>query len=97
MLEDVIGVKRGNLDMVVITDSKSLEAADHTTSRTKDKRCNVDMAGLRQGIERKEFVVLWQEGAVMLADALTKKGANPELLRCVIENGECGLIIKKGQ
>ena len=36
--EDILGMKRGHLDMVVITDSKSLREAVETTGRIKDKR-----------------------------------------------------------
>ena len=51
----------------------------------------VDIAALRQGMERDEYVVAWKSGAEQLADPLTKKGARKDGLRDVMESGQCGL------
>ena len=51
----------------------------------------MDIAALRQGMERDEYVVAWKSGAEQLADPLTKKGARKDGLRDVMESGQCGL------
>ena len=85
-------MKEGGLDLVVVSDSKSLCEALSTTGNIKDRRCRIDMAALRQGIEKGDYTMAWQSGTEMLADPLTKKGANPHGLRQVIEEGEGELV-----
>ena len=83
--------------MAVVTDSKSLEDAVQKTGYMKDKRCMVDIAALRQGMDEGEYVVCWRPGDEMLADPLTKARANKEALRDVLSSGECGVTFTRSK
>ena len=95
LLEEIIGLEQGDLTLAAVTDSKSLEDAVTGSGVMKDKRCMIDMAALRQGLERKEYVVAWRSGSEQLADSLTKRGASGEALRNVLESGNCGLVFSR--
>ena len=81
--------------MAVVTDSKSLEEAVKGTGQIKDKRCAVDVAALRQEVDRGEYFMCWQAGAEQLADPLTKTRADKAGLREVIQSGQCGIVFKR--
>ena len=52
------------------------------------KRVRIDLASIKQMVEKKEVVkVQWNNHKVQLADVFTKKGANSELLGSVLETG----------
>ena len=93
LYEDIMGEKRGTIEMVAVTDSKSLFETMHKSTGIRDKRCLVDLSALRQGLEEEVFKVAWQKGAYQLADSLTKHVANTELLRQVFREGNCGVEI----
>ena len=55
----------------------------------------MDMAALRQGLERHEYLVAWQAGTEQLADPLTKRGADVEALKSVFMIGESDVIFNR--
>ena len=77
--------------IVGITDCKSLY--DHVTSMSsvsgvQDKRVSVDIAIIKQSMERAGLQVRWCPTELMVCDALTKDKADPaDLLRAVISVG----------
>ena len=68
-----------------VTDSKSLYDTLRTTNVTKDLRLRVDIARLREMIEKEEIDVSWVEGKYQLADSMTKGTASPNRLLDVLE------------
>jgi len=68
-----------------VTDSKSLYDTLRTTNVTKDLRLRVDIARLREKIEKEEIDVSWVEGKYQLADSMTKGTASPNRLLDVLE------------
>ena len=58
-----------------ITDSKSLVENLKSTKAVSDKRLRVDVARLRQMIDRNEVCLHWVEGCNQIADSLKKHGA----------------------
>ena len=74
-----------------VTDCKSLY--DHLTSLSavsgvQDKRVSVDLAIIKQSMERVGLVVRWCPTELMICDALTKDKADPaDLLRAVLDLG----------
>ena len=58
------------------TDSKSLVENIASTKVVSDRRLRVDVARLRQMIERSEVDLHWVEGSDQIADSLTKRGAS---------------------
>ena len=77
--------------IVGVTDCKSLY--DHlksvsSLSGVQDKRVCVDMAIIKQSIERAGLQVRWCPTELMVCDALTKDKADPaDLLRAILELG----------
>ena len=69
-----------------VTDNKSLHETLKTTTTLSDKRLRVDIARLRQMVERKEIDVTWVEGNRQIADSLTKRGASSQRLLEVLQN-----------
>ena len=47
-----------------------------STKVVSDKRLRVDVACLRQMVERKEVCLHWVKGCDQIADSLTKRGAS---------------------
>ena len=77
--------------IVGITDCKSLY--DHVTSMSsvagvQDKRVSVDLAIIKQSIDRAGLLIRWCPTELMVCDALTKDKADPaDLLRAILEIG----------
>ena len=70
----------------LIVDNKSLHDAVHTTNVLAEKRLLIDMAALRELVEKKELVVKWVPTEKQLADVLTKQGASKDKLMLALKN-----------
>ena len=76
------------MNIICKTDSMGLYKALYSTKCVQDKRLRVDMARLRQMIERREITqVEWVESSKQLADCLTKKTASSQSLLNVLKRG----------
>ena len=76
------------MNIICKTDSMGLYKALYSTKCVQDKRLRVDMARLRQMIERREITqVEWVESSKQLADCLTKKTASSQSLLNVLNKG----------
>ena len=53
LIEGILGINKGGLDLVAVTDSNSLREA----LQYKDRRWRIDIAALRQGMENEEFTL----------------------------------------
>ena len=82
----------GKVPVFGITDCKSLHDAVHSVSspsKVEDKRVAIDLAIIRQAVERTGMKVRWCPTELMLADSLTKDSADPaDLLRAALQCGE---------
>ena len=59
-----------------------------SVSGVQDKRVCVDIAIIKQSMERAELLVRWVPTELMICDALTKDRADPaDLLRAVLKLG----------
>ena len=58
-----------------LTDNKSLKDTLYSTHIVEDPRLRVDIARIREMIERKELDVVWIRKEKQLADVATKMGA----------------------
>ena len=76
------------LDVVCITDCKSLFDAIHTTNTLEDKGLRIPVACLRQRVTAGEMRVRWIGTKHQIADCLTKAGASASLLRNVLSTGK---------
>ena len=85
ILNEMLGLK---IEISVFnTDNMSLVDAIHSTKPTEEKRLRVDIAGIKESVEKKEFEIRWIKKEQQLADVLTKQGADNHLLLDVLRNG----------
>ena len=84
VVEEVLGGRLPPVDLLV--DNKSLHEAAYTTNVLTEKRLLVDMAALRQAVEKNELTIKWVPNGDQLADVLTKQGASKEKLMQVLAN-----------
>ena len=73
---------------VVRTDNKSLYDNINSTKAAEEKRLRVDIAAIRESVERREINVEWIESSQQLADVLTKQGANNRNLLNVLRKSK---------
>jgi hypothetical protein len=76
---------------VLLTDAKSvydaLSKPTSTAVAAKDKRTAIDLAIIRNDLQRSNSLVRWIEGTVQLADSLTKD-MQPDLFRATMRRGD---------
>ena len=82
---EIYGVDK--IPITCMTDNKNLYDAAHTTKTVVDARLRVDMAIVRQMIDRREVVIRWIETEKQLADCLTKQGASGFKLQQALTHG----------
>ena len=84
-LEDVL--KRNLPAIKLQVDSKSLFDASSTTNVIADKRLMIDMAALREMVERGQVIMNWVGTEKQVADVLTKAGVKKRKLTDVLSAG----------
>merc|ERR1712030_111699 len=85
VVEEVLG--RHLPPIKIYVDNKSLYDAVGTTNALAQKSLRVDMASLRQMLDRNELSMQWIPADQQLADVLTKQGVNKDMLRDVLSRG----------
>ena len=88
-IETVFMCKLPPIDVYV--DNKSLYDSVQTTNSLAEKRLMVDMAALREMVEKKEICMHWVPTDKQLADVLTKQGVNKEKLVNALVSGKINL------
>ena len=73
--------------ITLYVDNKSLHDAVQTTNVLTERRLLIDMAALREMVDRQELVVKWLTTENQLADVLTKQGVNKQKLISVLTSG----------
>ena len=85
LLSEMLYEGRKPIKIIAKTDSKGLHSALYSTKAVQDKRLRVDIASLKEMLERQELdQVCWIESSDQLADCLTKKTASSESLLNVL-------------
>ena len=81
LLSEMLYEGKKQIKIIAKTDSKGLHSALYSTKAVQDKRLRVDIASLREMLERRELdQVCWIQSSDQLADCLTKKTASSEAL-----------------
>ena len=62
----------------------------YSTKAVEEKRLCVEIAALRESVERKEIKVEWIRTKDQIADVFTKQGADNRLILDVLRNGLIG-------
>ena len=79
--------EKNTREIDIFTDNKSLYDAVGTSNLVVEKRLRVDIAALREMLEKDNVNFKWVESSHQLADALTKKGASKRNLLDVLSSG----------
>ena len=79
-----------NVDVPIIcyTDNHSLFEAAYSNKAAEDKRLRVDIAIVREMVQRKEASVKWIEWKYQLADSLTERGVDSSKLLDTLRYGK---------
>ena len=79
LIAEMTGASR--MKIHCFTDCKSLFDNLQTYHKVEDRRTRIDMACIRDMVEKQEIQVHWLDTENQIADALTKKGASTKMLR----------------
>ena len=72
---------------IIKTDSKSLQQIVNSTTGVEEKRLRVEIAAIRENIERGNVQIDWVSTKGQLADVFTKKGVDNKSLLYVLKKG----------
>ena len=87
MLE-ALKAKPNSILIVAHTDSNNLVKALNSTSLVSDQRLRINIGALKQIISEDNVRVEWISAQEMLADSLTKKGADMSRLMAALQYGD---------
>ena len=83
--EEILG-EEGIANIIVYTDSKSLETALKTAGSIKNRMLRIDLAQIREKIEKGMIkMIQWIDGEKQLADSLTKREANRKVIMAEVQ------------
>ena len=85
---EIVTGKESMIPIHCMTDNKSLFDASQTTNLISDKRLQVEIASIRQMIERNEIQIKWITSSEQIADCLTKNGASSDRLCRVLNHAK---------
>ena len=77
-------VMRSNIDLHIITDSKSLVENIVSAKPMKNKKMNLDMAPLREDFDSGDFALHHVPAEIQLADVFTKKSGKTEVAQRIL-------------
>ena len=74
-----------------VTDSKGKHDHFHneTTGPSEDRKSAIDLAIVKEDLQRPRMFLLWVDGKAQVADALTKLHGDGDLLRAVAKHSRC--------
>ena len=87
MLAEILGINILKIPIRVYTDSDNLYQAVYSTKFVDDKKLRLDIAQIQEAVSEENVQVNWIKAEEMLADCLTKKGVNGDLLMEALETG----------
>ena len=87
LISDILFDGERKLAVDCYTDSRSLTDAVKTSNTLEEKRLLIDLASLREAINRNEISVTWIESKSNLANPLTKRTASSRCLLDVVQKG----------
>ena len=88
LLMEILNLQSSVFPIIAFTDSKSLTEAVKSTKMVDDKRLRIDIAAIKQSPKDEDVELRWCPGAMQLANCLTKRGAQSNLLLEVLQTGK---------
>ena len=87
ILSEALRVKPASIPIVSYVDNNDLYKSLHSTTLVSDKKLRIYIASIKQTMSEGNVSVLWLQSSEMIADGLTKKGADTSKLMAVIRSG----------
>ena len=81
-------MKASSIPIFSYVDNNDLHNALHSTTLVSNKKLRIDIAAIKQTMTEENVSVYWMPSTEMLADCLTKKGADTRKLLSVIQHGQ---------
>ena len=88
ILAEAMKVKASSIPIFSYVDNNDLHNALHSTTLVSNKKLRIDIAAIKQTMTEENVSVYWMPSTEMLADCLTKKGADTRKLLSVIQHGQ---------
>ena len=93
LLGEIFGEMACQIPVNLYTDSKNVQRAVYSTSMVEDPRLRLDIACLRESLEKGEVSTLKRVvSKEMLANCLTKQGASSKALMTVLRSGYLKIV-----
>lgn len=87
LLKEILSSSTGDIPINCFTDNYSLFQTAHSTTSISDKRLRIELAILREALNREDVTLSWVKSQEQLADCLTKKGCDDQRLIARITHG----------
>ena len=81
-------MKPSSIPIFSYVDNNDLYTSLHSTTLVSDKKLRIDIAAIKQTMSEENVSVYWLRSSEMIADCLTKKGADSSKLLSVIQQGK---------
>ena len=88
VLAEITDVDMFKIPIRAYVDSRNLYEAVFSTKFVEDKKLRCDIAQIQESVQKEKVDLRWTQAGSMLADCLTKKGANPDPLLEVLRTGK---------
>ena len=85
---EALKMRTEDIPIIAYTDSNNVVKAIHSTTLVSDRKLRIDIGAIKQSITEENVTVKWMPTAHMLADGLTKKGADVRKLSSVLQHGK---------
>ena len=88
ILAEAFRMKPTSIPIFSYVDNNDLYTSLHSTTLVSDKKLRIDIAAIKQTMSEENVSVYWLRSSEMIADCLTKKGADSSKLLSVIRQGK---------
>ena len=92
LLCELLGDVAKGIKVKSITDSRSLKKNLAGTALVADKMLRIDIASIKQMLERNSISITWTDGKQMIADALSKRQSSKDLLIKSLSSGHLDFV-----
>ena len=87
ILAGILNIDQLKIPITSYIDSRNLYDAVFSTKMVEDKKLRCDIAQIAESLEKEKVVLKWIPGQQMVADCLTKRGANCLNLMNIMKTG----------
>ena len=89
LLKELLNVNNFDLPILAFVDNKNLVESIYSTSLVKNNRLRIDIGVIKEKVKTKVVKsVSWYPGSIHIANPLTKRGAQSNLLKTIRKSGK---------